>query len=183
MVEEFLWELGREQGEERARAFERLRALGDYGQDIGLFEELTPGRLTDFAARWLLDGSGLERAEDAGSLLDALAHFCRWSEERQGVPLWKPFESTLESLRDSVPRHLRLRGLLAAGAGEGAHRVVHIGWDEARVRDSSGNELELQVSRAQAELLRTGDLVRLVRKSGQSVLGASYPSELADLLR
>ncbi len=182
MVEEYLWELGREQGEARAHAAQGLRELGSYAHDIGVFDELTPVHLTDFAARWLLDEQPLARAEDAGALLDALADFCRWSEERQGVPLWKPFAPTLESLRASLPRHLRLRTLLAAGAGEGAHRVVHVGSAEARVRDPAGTEHALALSREQAELLRAGDLVRLARRNGEVVLGASYPAELANLL-
>ncbi len=182
MVEEFLWELGYEQGEERAQAFARLRELGNYAKEIGVFDELGPARLVDFSARWLLDESGLTRPADVESLLEALAAFCRWSEERHGVPLWKAFEATLEGLRNSVPRHLRLRQHATAGAGDGAYRVLRVDGSRALVRATDGREREVNLSADQSAHLCAGDLVRIAERAGAAVLGASYPPELAELL-
>lgn len=182
MVEEFLWEIGHEQGAAEARVLEPLRELGTYGHQIGVFEELTPAQLLDFSARWLLDEGRVTNPRELIGVLDALAVFCRWSEERQGVPLWKPFESTLAALRESLPRHVLLRRSLRAGAGEGAFRVLRVGGTGAVVRALDGLERELVLVPEQAHNLRVGELVRVARHEGAFVLGASYPAEIAELL-
>lgn len=182
MVEEFLWEIGHEQGEAEARVLQPLRELGTYGAQIGVFEELTPAQLLDFSARWLLDEGRVTSPDELVAVLDALAAFCRWSEERQGVPLWEPFEATLGALRESLPRHVLLRRSLRAGPGEGAFRVSSVAGKHARVRDAEGLERELVLGPDQAANLRVGELVRVARHAGDFVLGASYPAEIAELL-
>ncbi len=180
MVEEFLWEVEREQGLERAQAWGVLRALGDYGRDIGVFEELEHTRLLDFSTRWLLDESGLADATAVESLLEALAAFCQWCEEQHDLPLWRQFGTTLVSLRASVPRHLLLRRKTGV-VGRGAYRVVRIAEDEAWVSDEKGREQSIAITAYQAAHLRAGDLVRLSTGKGRPKLGAAYPPELTAL--
>ena len=182
MVEEFPGELGGEEGAERARRFERLREFGTYAQDVGVFDDLGSARLVDFSARWVLDEGRLATPEEAQALLDALAAFCRWCEERHGVPLWKDFEPTLARLRSSLPRHLVLRRHASPGAGQGASRVVRVADRSALLRDLSGNELAVELTDVQAEHLRAGDLVRVGTRAGAPALGPSYPPELAEAL-
>jgi hypothetical protein len=179
MVEEFLWELEREHGAARARGFEVLRLLGAYAQDVGVFEDLSAARVLDFAARWLLDESGLDRATPLEPVLDALEAFCRWAEERHGVPLWSSFEATLAELRSALPRHLALRASLQAGSGTGAFRVVRLERERAFLRDGDGREEELHLTPVQATNLAPGDLVRVARVQGELALGATYPGALA----
>jgi hypothetical protein len=177
MVEEFLWETEREHGEERARTWSVLRALGSYGRDIGVFEDLGYAHLLDFSARWLLDESGLSEAE-AGTLLEALTSFCQWCEERHDLPLRRVFGATLESLRRSLPRHMALRNGGLTGSGSGPYRVIRVEPNEALVSDGK-SERAVTLSPHQAAHLRTGDLVRLSIERGRSLLGATYPGELS----
>lgn len=180
MVEEFLWEVEREQGAERAEAWGVLRTLGDYGRDICTFEELGHARLLDFSARWLLDESGLANAAAVETLIEALAVFCHWCEDHHDLPLWRQFGTTLDSLRASVPRHLALRQKTAA-AGRGSYRVVKVAEGAALVRDDKGGEQSIAITPHQAAHLCAGDLVRLSMRKGEPALGATYPPELASL--
>ena len=178
VVEEFLWEVEREQGPERARRWGVLRALGRYGRDIGVFEDLGYAQLLDFSARWLLDESGLSSPE-AETLLEALTSFCQWSEERHVHPLWRQFGATLDSLRASLPRHMALRRSGMTGSGAGPYCVIRVGEHEALVSDGK-DQKAVVLSAHQAAHLRSGDLVRLSIERGQPLLGATYPGELRD---
>lgn len=182
MVTEFLWEVEREQGPERARRWEVLRELGHYGQDIGVFEELGEVRLLDFAARWLLDESPLRNEDELRTVLEALAAFCRWCEEQHDLALESRFGATLSQLAEAVPRHARLRRLASSGPGLGAYRVLSVLPDQAHVADRAGRELTLELTVPQAENLRDGDLVRVATEGTRSVLGHGYPGELASAL-
>jgi hypothetical protein len=178
IVEEFLWEVGREEGAEQAGRLGILRSLGEYARDISVFEELGPERLLDFSARWMLDEGRLAGPAQSGALMDALAAYCKWCEERHDVPLWSQFGKTLDSLRDSLPRHALLRQDNTAGEGGGAFRVVRI-WDgTALARDAAGRERSIDLTARQEEHLRPGDIVRLAAEGGSTVLGATYPGEV-----
>lgn len=182
MVTEFLWETEREQGPEQARRWEVLRALGNYGQDIGVFEELGEVRLLDFAARWLLDEAPPRTEHELREVLEALAAFCHWCEEQHDLPLETRFGATLAELSDSVPRHARLRRLASSGPGLGAHRVLRVAGGEALVADPSGRELTVALAAHQSEMLREGDIVRVVADGKRTVLGHGYPAALAAAL-
>jgi hypothetical protein len=182
LVDEFLWEIELEQGIEETRPSGVLRALGRYGRDLGVLEDLDRTRLLDFSARWLLDEGEVKDAGELATLFAALAAFCRWCEEQHDLPLAKSFGSTLESLSVSVPRHLRLRQAGKDGAGLGAYRVTSVRPREATASDRGGNERVFALNERQAAELREGDLVRLARKGERDVLGASYPGELGEML-
>jgi hypothetical protein len=178
MVEEFLWDAERERGTDHARRWGVLRALGDYGRDLGVFEELGATRLLDFSTRWLLDESGLVHAAEVEALLEALACFCQWSEERHDLPLWRQFGATLESLQRSVPRLFALRKGGLPGGGVGPYRVVRVGDREALVSDGAGRERPVALSEHQAAHLRDGDVVRLALENGRTTLASAYPREV-----
>jgi len=182
IVAEFLWEVEREHGPERAARWSCLEALGTYGREIGVLEELGRTHLLDFSARWILDESGLKDRGEVESLLAALQAFCSWCEEQQDLPLRSAFGETLEELQSSVPRHLALRATLRAGSGSGAYRVVHSDGRRARLQDRDGTESFVTLLEEQAAHLRDGDLVRLASRAGAPTLGASYPEALADWL-
>lgn len=177
VVEEFLWEVEREHGPERARRWNVLRTLGSYARDIGVFEELGNARLLDFSTRWLLDESGLASVAEVETLMEALTAFCQWCEQHHDLPLWRQFGATLSSLRASVPRHVLLRQDGVA-AGRGSYRVVRVGEREALVSDGKGRERTVTLTPHQAAHLRDGDLVRLARAGGRAALGATYPGEI-----
>jgi hypothetical protein len=109
MVEEFLWDVERERGDETAQRWSGLRRLGEYGRDIGLFEELAPAHLLDFAGRWLLDEAAGIGTDELCYLLEGLTAFLRWCEESHALPLWTAFGPQLEQLAPELPRLLALR--------------------------------------------------------------------------
>jgi len=183
MVEEFLWETEREQGVARARAFDSLRLFGGYAAELGMFEELGVAHLLDFSARWVLDESHLDSPEEVATLLEALACFCRWSEERHDLPLWKLFGATLAALQSSVPRHVRLRRAAPRGSGRGAFVVHALDGERVQLRARSGEERSLAVSPEQRAHLVVGDLVRVAGRGAEAAVGAGYPAEVAALVQ
>jgi hypothetical protein len=183
VIEEFLWEVEREEGPEQAARRQGLRRLGRYAVEIGVFEELGPRQLLDFSARWLLDQGELSGPEEARELLDGLAAFCRWCEERQQHPLWTGFGATLEALHASVAR-LAARSVPHGSAPEEAgeiHRLIGLGEASATVVDLAGHERQVPLRPEERAHLAVGDLVRVPSRSGAK-LGAAYPGELLRLL-
>jgi hypothetical protein len=181
MVDEFLWDVEREEGEARTQALAGLRKLGEYGQDIGVFEELDRIRLLDFSARWMLDESGVTDPNAVAAVLAALESFCVWVEEHHQHPLQEQFGPTLRTLHESVPRLVQFRAHLAGEVkGARVHRVVALEPGSLRLRDEKGNEVSLAVTADQEQCLRAGDLVQV--GSGPKRLGRAYPGELGDLL-
>ena len=182
MVEEFLWEVGREEGPERAAELAPARLFATYAADIGVFEELGLTRLLDFGARWLLDESGIQDEAEALAVLAALAAFCRWSEDNHEVKLWSLFGDTLDTLREALPRHLRLRRAAPHGLGQGASfEVLAVNDTTATLRARDGEERSVVLTPAQARELAVGDVVRLVHRGRESSVGAGYPGVLTRL--
>jgi hypothetical protein len=184
VIEEFLWDVEREAGADQARRLSGLRRLGRYAADLGVFEELGGRHLLDFSARWLLDQGELAGPEDAHEVLDGLAAFCRWSEERHRHPLWTEFGATLEALRAPVAR-LVLRSAARTSdpheSGE-LHRLVRLGEQDATVADLAGGERRVPLGPGEGEHLQVGDLVRVPARA-DARLGPAYPGDLLRLLR
>jgi hypothetical protein len=184
MVEEFLWDTAREEGADAARRLSGLRRLARYGADIGVFENLGPHDLLDFAGRWVLDEREVRAAEEARELLDALAAFCRWCEERHALPLWNGFGRTLESLRGSLPRLAELVVALEPPALEEdePYEVARVEPpDQAVVVDRHGEERRTDLDGTLARGLRPGDLLRARPADGRLAISACYPPELGSL--
>jgi len=183
MVEEFLWDVERERGDETAQRWSGLRRLGEYGRDIGLFEELAPAHLLDFAGRWLLDEAAGIGTDELCYLLEGLTAFLRWCEESHALPLWTAFGPQLEQLAPELPRLLALRQELPAVASRpGAYRVVRLDGTTAVLAERAGEELQVAVTPAQRRNLREGDVVRVGGSASAPVLAAAYPKELVELL-
>ncbi|HEX6882557.1 MAG TPA: hypothetical protein VF530_04195 [Planctomycetota bacterium] len=179
MVEEFLWDVEREQGGARARGLAPLRKLGEYAQDIGVFEDLGRLRLLDFSARWLLDETGLAGPE-LGAVLDALAEFCAWAEERHELPLAREFGTPLAALRQSVPRLAAARAGLSRAAGGELFAVVALRGERVELRSLEGAPLALPVPAELRAHLRVGDWLRLAGE-GRGI-AAVYPAEIREAL-
>lgn len=182
MIEEFLWDVAREQGQAQAEVHAVLRCLGTYAADLGVFEELGRAHLVDFAGRWLLDESGLRDPADIARVLDALGAFCRWSEERHAHPLWTPLEAVWGDLVGAIPRLVRLREQLSASErGSGPYEVLRVETESVLVV-GDGREWVVPLTREQAAHLRSGDLVRLSVAGETPRLATGYPKELASVL-
>lgn len=179
MVEEFLWDVEREQGAARAHQLAPLRALGEYAHDIGVFEDLGRLRLLDFGARWLLEETELGAAE-LGAVLDALAEFCAWAEERHELPLAREFGTPLRALRQSVPRLAAARGSLARAAGGELLAVAAVRGERVELRDSAGAFLDLSLPAELRAHLRVGDWLRVTGE--RRVVAAVYPAEIREAL-
>ena len=183
VVEEFFWEVGREQGEAAASALEPLRLFAGYAEKIGVLEELGEKYLMDFSARWLLDESGVGPAQ-ARAVLKALEPFCRWCEDQHSLPLWTDFGSALEVLQDSVPRMLELRETMPGcePLSGGAYRVCAVDGMRAVLLELGEDpepekRIHIELTRPQAKHLQTDDLVRLTAAEPARI-GACYPAEV-----
>lgn len=187
VVEEFLWDVGREQGEAAARSMEALRVFAGYAEQIGVFEDLNEKDLMDFSARWLLDEAGIG-PEQAGAAMKALGPFCRWCEEQHLLPLWSTFGSAWEVLVDSVPRMLALRETLAGSEplADGAYRVCAVEGTRAvllelREDPEVAKRCSIELTGHQAKHLQAEDLVRLTAAEPAGI-GTCYPAGVADFI-
>ncbi len=189
MVEEFVWDVGREQGPSAAEDLRILGSLGEYAQDIGVFENLRPRDLLAYATVWVPQRGGLSNADDARRLVGALRSFCRWAEERQSLPLLSGFRDALRGVESSLPRIVEAnrRGGVPCAPGEGALMEVVSVEQEVRARTADGPEQSIEAGEGQRAWLRPGDHVLVTPRNGSMMLCRCYPPEakpiLADLER
>ncbi len=183
MVEEFLWDVAREQGDAHAARLEGLRRLSQYGAHIGLFEDFRRREILDFAGRWLLDEGELRGSEEARSVLDALRSFCAWCVERHGHEELASCDELLQALASSVPRHVLVRQeTLARDAEDTPWFVDGFELEDVLLTSDDGKRKRLRVSESMRSLLRTGDVVHARPVDGSWRMSASYPAELRELL-
>jgi hypothetical protein len=181
VIQEFLWETGREHGEAAARRYAPLVHLGEFATRVGVFENLAARDLLEFSARWVLDRGLLANADDALALLESLAAFCRWCEERQDLSLWTGFEPIHARLLASLPRLVELRRrhrapVLESGA---VYRFERARDGRATLIDLTGEVHEVELDDVLVGLLRNGDLVHAeIVDGGRAAVGACYPPEL-----
>jgi len=185
MVEEYLWDREREGGEVSGSPRELLRELSRYGKGIGVFENLASRDLLDFAGRWLLEESRLETAVEARALLDTLADFCRWAEERHAHALWSGFGTLWKELYEDVPRLFPLRPtLLASEPDADAYEVEAIRPDGVTLLlGDDGSRVEVSLAEEVHRRLRPGDLLRLATRPEGTLPCRVYPGVLRELLR
>jgi hypothetical protein len=181
MVEEFFWDVEREQGPMAAALFEPLRSLGDFARNIGVFEDFKAAHVLEYSARWSLDLGKLRDPKKALALLRALEAFCAWCEERHQMPLRSALTEVFPRLHESLPRHVRLRETFSGRVGAHGGTIVHVHESRARVRAPDGRAILVPVSPAQAELLRPGDCVVLGELNGEFEVTSAYPPEILEL--
>lgn len=196
MVEEFLWDTGRERGEEAAQPLQCLRLFARFAQDIGVFENLGARDLLVFSSCWVIEEGVLGGGDAARQLLSALKAFCRWCEETQEVALWSAFEEHHRGLSEALPR-LAEANHRAPGSGP---QVEHPGMEHpgsglyslaqttqnghAVVEDTEGRPLEIQLDPELGPWLRAGDLLRgSIREDGRFALQRAYPPQAGELVR
>jgi hypothetical protein len=183
MVEEFLWDVGRERGAPTAERLGGIRLLARFGSEIGVFENLGRRDLLDFGGRWLLDEGALSGAEEARAVLDALEEFCRWCEERHAHPLWTESGELIEKLAQSVPRLVVARQRTAPPSGsDRPWQVLAVSDDELVLRRDDGEERRVPVPARLDQLFRAGDLVHARTEGDDFLISSSYPAELRELL-
>ena len=183
MIDEFLWDVRREQGGHVAERMEGLRRLSEYGHRIGAFENFGRREVLDFAGRWLLDEGGVRGPEEARAVLAALAAFCRWSEEHQSHPLWTDCGELLDRLNDSVPRLVVARQHAAPRSDDDKPwDVIDVQLDTVVLRNKNGDERRVRTSPQMEKLLRAGDLVHARTEESTIRISVSYPAELRELL-
>lgn len=163
MVEEYLWELERREGEAAARAQAGLRAFGTFGASVGVFENLTRRDLLVFASIWLPEFGGLADGRAAAALLAALGDFCAWSTAQHDFDLKREFDAEIADVGSALPRLIDARPWLAAssGPGEGSLWLVRaIAGDALTLVDSAGAERAARVAPGLAAQLRADDWLR-----------------------
>ncbi len=183
MVEEFLWDVGREEGPAAVETLEPIWLFARYGSGIGVFENLGQNDLVDFCARWLLDESGLTEADDYRSAIQALERFCRWCEEHHSIALFSALQPNLEALLEAVPRLSRARPYLVPRAPEHeSFEVLRSDPERFELRRLSGGEMLRPDAHPAAALLRPGELVRGSLQARSLQASAVYPAQLWTLL-
>ncbi|MBI5431959.1 MAG: hypothetical protein HZA52_03905 [Planctomycetes bacterium] len=185
VVEEFLWETEREQGTDAARALAPIRKLADYGQGIGVFENLGVRDLLTFAAVWLPERGELGGPDDARASLAALRAFSAWANERQGVELVESFRVALDALDESLPRITDANRFVEVrpDATGVLYEVKELGAGGACVLADAYSGLRREVLRQElAARLAVGDRVRAIAESGKLAILRCYPPESAAVL-
>ena len=187
IVEEFLWDEGREGDPERTARDQALRGLGQAAGHVMEFESLGTRELLDFAGRWSVEAGALRDPERAQALLDGLERFCRWAQENHDVPLETEFAPSLEALRRSLPRIAGANGACPTDptAERGDWYVIAevVGTDRAVLEDLSGRPTTVAIDRGILSRLRPGDLVRGRAGEGDAFeVNSCHPPELRELL-
>jgi hypothetical protein len=185
MVEEFLWDVAREEGEEAARELQSARLLSVWGERIGVFEELAARDLIEFSARWILDEGRLTSAEEAHRTLGSLARFCRWCEESQDLALWRSYALAHGRIALELPRHLALRWRTGweRPSAPRSYRLITSEASGIEVETTSGERLQVRVVEGLRGLLVSGDvLIGAIDSEGWLRMAAAYPSELWTIL-
>ncbi len=104
MVEEFLWEVEREQSAEHAERFAVLRVFGRFASDIGVFENLDRSDLVRFVAFWIPESGELRAQSELDGLFDALEAFVAWARTNHQLDRLEGAEDALSDARTSLPR-------------------------------------------------------------------------------
>ena len=185
MVEEFLWDIAREDGQEASLALEPVRMLGEFAGHVGVFENLGARDLLTFCAFWSIERGGITSASEARALLTGVGRFCAWAETHHDLPLVEAFGADLEELGDSLPRAAAANGALGA-ASEGTGEVwelVELTGSKARIASGGGSTREVCLPTAVETHLRSGDVLRAeVDEVGAVRLFRCYPPQARALL-
>ncbi|MCP3920256.1 MAG: hypothetical protein GY711_32420 [bacterium] len=186
MIDEFLWELGREAPGDVESHNPPLRHLATFAAPIGVFEDLSAAELLRFTTFWLHERQVLESGSESLALLDALDAFCRWTTEAHEMPLEEDFGPTLARLRESLPRIVRAnRELARPGEGDAGELFeLRAGAGEPTVLvDRAGDAHAVEGGADLAEFLVAGDRLRgRVGADGSVSVFRCYPPESAALM-
>jgi hypothetical protein len=174
VVEEYLWELGRERGAEAQRERALLGRLSTFAAPIGLFEELDGPALSLFAAVWLPERGELSGADEARALLAALRDFCAWVETAHEVPLAAAYAEHVAPLEEALPRIAEANRLLARAPHAADRAADRAAWfaitavapGHLALEDERGMPATCPVSSALASRLAPGDAVRAAPVDG-----------------
>jgi len=177
LVEEFLWDLGRTEGEAAAHACEALRTLGRYAEPIGVPDNLGLKALADYAARWSIDEDLVHGADEASALVRALQRFTVWAEETGALTLEPGCAALLERIARELPRiaEANQRRTRRADVGEGELFELIGNKNGALALRHAGRETTLEADPLLAQWLRPGDLLRGRVSDKRLALYACYP--------
>ena len=183
MVEEFRWEMRREHGDAAIERYEPLTLFAEFGQHIGVFDNLGSRELLWFTSVWLLDHNRLESAEQAHATLGALAEFCAWCEAAQDVPLATALAPHRATLDEALPRLVEANHWRASGRADEGELFEWLGGaTRTLVRDRGGVEREARVPAELAARLRLGDRLRAsLAADGELRVFCCYPAVSAEL--
>jgi hypothetical protein len=187
MIDEFLWETGRESGAARESELERVKSFGRFAQNVGVFENLGVSDLLAYTCWWLEEHDELRNADEARAQLAALQAFCRWAEDVHEVPLFTAFKAHFSALASSLPRIVeanRRRTRTADRVQGELYEIVNVEGSASVVRDRRGNETDAEIEPSLAEWLRPEDRVRARRlDDGRLAVYCCFPPEARELER
>lgn len=185
MVGEFLWETECEQGAEAGRAMAPIAKFAQFGENIGVFDNIGAHELLLFATVWLPERGELETAEQAIAVLAALERFCAWAQATQDVGLHDAYRAQVAPLEHALPRIIGANALRPAGSRDpqrGAmYEVLELDGDTVLLRDRHGHEQRGQISGELAARLESGDWLRASVEEPVAVVHCCYPAQVAQL--
>jgi len=182
MVEEFLWDVEHEEGQEEAESLAPVRLFGRFARACTVFENLGSRDVLDYCARWLLDESGLQDSKELGAAITAFARFCMWCEERHGLALATALAPFREKLLDSVPRLARVRPwLVKKGEQDQVFEVLRVESPVVELRPLVGGTTGRRVDVEFLASLRCGDIVRGSLQGDRLLASGVYPAEVREM--
>lgn len=186
MVEEFLWELGRTQGESAALEASAVRAFGEFGADYGVFENLTGRELVLFTSVWLPERKLLRSADEVRRMLHALREFCAWSQENHDVALLDAYEKAIPPMERALARLVEAQRWCRSDGGQAStlYEVADLDGPRPTLRDAYGTSFTADLEPRLAAALEVGDRLRARRVEGGRVdVFCCYPQQSASITR
>lgn len=164
IVEEFLWEMEHTATRIPPNARTVLESFGRFASHIGVFENVRPRDVLEFACRWLPEAGALPSEAAARDSIDALHAFCKWADHAQGAMLGAPAQSALDRLRVSLPRvtsvNMRLSTADTKSIGQLYTCMEIVADTTCTLRDLMGALHSARLPAQVAPNLRAGDRVR-----------------------
>jgi len=186
MVQEYVWETEREHGPDAARAAAPLAKFAQFGENIGVFENLGAHELLLFAALWLPERGALTSADEARAVLSALQRFCDWTQETQDIALGDAYREHLAGIELLLPRLIEANAQRDGASSDperGAlYELLALEGVAGRVRDRRGDELDVGLPSGLAARLAPGDWLRMsIDDAGRALVHCCYPPQVARL--
>jgi hypothetical protein len=181
MVIEFLWDVERERGADTARELAAIANFAEYGQSLGVFENLGERDLLLYACLWLPERAN--SGDDAARSFRALVEFANWAEDRHEVRLASALEPTRAALAQSLQRVCSANARLRARHGQLVVAGELLGFEGGRVaRTPRGEPREVSVPKDAAPFIEPGDFMRAEPTSGAELrVVCVYPPQTARL--
>ncbi|MDE0891213.1 MAG: hypothetical protein OSB14_03425 [Planctomycetota bacterium] len=178
LLTEYLWDIGRTDGEEATLRHACLEEPLTTLDDIQIVEELTAKRLLLLGCTVLVQDPDVS-VEQSEVVATALERFCRWCVEHHGVPKDEDVERAFESFPASLIRVIGVNKALNTQEASGDWFIVEASEGGLVVRPDSPDIPIISLSALAEHGLEEGDFVRGAIQQDELVVTRCYPRELS----